>query len=75
MIGAMLACDCFWTMKEASVCMIQGVPLRSRCENERSLRRVRWIIAIKFVTDFDDLGVRNGGHNERHECYDDHVPL
>ncbi len=75
MIGATLSCDCFRTMKGAPVCMIQGVPLRSRCENERSLRRVRWIIAIEFVTDFDNLGVRNSGHNETHKRYDDHMSL
>jgi len=36
---------------------------------------VKWIVAIEFVEEFDDLGAGQGGYNEDHEFYGYRMPI
>ena len=52
-----------------------GAPLRLRCENELGFKMVKWIAAIEFVANFDDLGAGQGGYNEDHEFFGYRMPI
>lgn len=54
---------------------LHGAPLRLRCENQLGFKMVKWIQAIELVNDFKDLGSGQGGYNEDHEFYGNHMPI
>ncbi len=63
-------------MNGAPVSVLQGAPLRLRCENELDFKMVKWIAAaIEFMNDFADLGAGQGGSNEDHEFYGYRTPI
>lgn len=62
-------------MNDAPLSVLHGAPLRLRCENELGFKMVKWISAIEFVEDFDDLGAGYGGYNEDHEFYGYRMPI
>lgn len=64
-----------YEMNGVPVSVLHGAPLRLRCENELGFKMVKWIAAIEFVTDFDDLGAGHGGYNEDHEFYGYRMPI
>ena len=64
-----------YEMNGAPVSVLHGAPLRLRCENELGFKMVKWIAAIEFVRDFDDLGAGQGGYNEDHEFYGYRMPI
>ena len=64
-----------YEMNGAAISVLHGAPLRLRCENELGFKMVKWIEAIEFVRDFDDLGAGNGGYNEDHEFYGYRMPI
>ena len=64
-----------YDMNGEPVSVLHGAPLRLRCENEVGFKMVKWITAIEFVHDFDDLGAGQGGYNEDHEFYGYRMPI
>lgn len=54
---------------------LHGAPLRLRCENQLGFKMVKWIQAIELVYDFKHLGSGQGGYNEDHEFYGNHMPI
>ena len=64
-----------YEMNGAPVSVLHGAPLRLRCENELGFKMVKWIAAIEFVHDFNDLGAGQGGYNEDHEFYGYRMPI
>jgi DMSO/TMAO reductase YedYZ molybdopterin-dependent catalytic subunit len=64
-----------YEMNGRPVSVLHGAPLRLRCENELGFKMVKWIAAIEFVSDFADLGAGQGGYNEDHEFYGNHMPI
>jgi len=64
-----------YEMNGAPLNMLHGAPLRLRCENQLGFKMVKWIHSIEFVHDFADLGAGQGGYNEDHEFYGNHMPI
>jgi len=64
-----------YEMNGAPLSVLHGAPLRLRCENELGFKMVKWIEAIEFVHDFEDLGAGQGGYNEDHEFYGYRMPI
>jgi methionine sulfoxide reductase catalytic subunit len=62
-------------MNGAPLNVPHGAPLRLRCENQLGFKMVKWIQAIEFVHDFSHLGAGQGGYNEDHEFYGNHMPI
>jgi DMSO/TMAO reductase YedYZ molybdopterin-dependent catalytic subunit/thiosulfate reductase cytochrome b subunit len=62
-------------MNGAPLSVLHGAPLRLRCENELGFKMVKWVVAIEFVHDFNDLGAGCGGYNEDHEFYGYRMPI
>jgi DMSO/TMAO reductase YedYZ molybdopterin-dependent catalytic subunit/thiosulfate reductase cytochrome b subunit len=49
--------------------VLNGAPLRLRCENELGFKLVKWISALEFVEDFKHIGSGQGGYAEDHEFF------
>ncbi len=64
-----------YEMNGAPLSVLHGAPLRLRCENEVGFKMVKWVEAIEFVHDYDDLGAGEGGYNEDHEFFGYRVPI
>ena len=64
-----------YDMNGNPVSVLHGAPLRLRCENELGFKMVKWVAAIEFVSNFDDLGAGHGGYNEDHEFYGYRMPI
>jgi DMSO/TMAO reductase YedYZ molybdopterin-dependent catalytic subunit/thiosulfate reductase cytochrome b subunit len=64
-----------YEMNGAPLSVSHGAPLRLRCENQLGFKMVKWIRAIEFVHDFAHLGNGQGGYNEDHEFYGNHMPI
>ncbi len=52
-----------------------GAPIRLRDEVELGFKQVKWVEAIEFVRDFDDIGGGHGGYNEDHEFFGYRMPI
>lgn len=64
-----------YEMNGETLPLLHGAPLRLRCENELGFKQVKWIRAIEFVTDFQQIGSGQGGYNEDHEFYGYRMPI
>jgi methionine sulfoxide reductase catalytic subunit len=64
-----------YEMNDEPLRVLNGAPLRVRCENELGFKQVKWIAAIEFVSDFADLGAGQGGYNDDHEFYGYRMPI
>ena len=64
-----------YEMNGAPLNVPHGAPLRLRVENQLGFKMVKWIQAIEFVHDFANLGAGQGGYNEDHEFYGNHMPI
>jgi sulfoxide reductase catalytic subunit YedY len=47
-----------------------GAPLRLRLETQLGFKMVKWIRSIEFVSDYNNIGMGQGGHREDHMYYD-----
>lgn len=56
-------------MNGAPLPLEHGAPLRLRVETQLGFKMVKWIKAIEFVSDTDDIGQGQGGWREDHQYY------
>lgn len=64
-----------YEMNGAALAFEHGAPLRLRCENELGFKMVKWIQAIELVDDLTKLGAGQGGYDEDHKFYGNHMPI
>lgn len=46
-----------------------GAPLRLRVETQLGYKMVKWLRSIEFVSDYNNIGLGQGGHREDHMYY------
>lgn len=46
-----------------------GVPLRLRAETQLGYKMVKWIRSIEFVSEYQNIGIGQGGRREDHMYY------
>lgn len=64
-----------YDMNGETLSVLHGAPLRLRNEVEVGFKMVKWIGAIEFIADFDELGNGQGGYNEDHEFFGYRDPI
>jgi sulfoxide reductase catalytic subunit YedY len=58
-----------YEMNGESLSVPHGAPLRLRIETQLGYKMVKWIKSIKFVSDYKNIGMGQGGHREDHMYY------
>jgi DMSO/TMAO reductase YedYZ molybdopterin-dependent catalytic subunit len=58
-----------YEMNGESLLVPHGAPLRLRIETQLGYKMVKWIKSIKFVSDYKNIGMGQGGHREDHMYY------
>ncbi len=56
-------------MNGAPLPLEHGAPIRLRVETQLGFKMVKWIKAIEFVADTDDIGQGQGGWREDQQYY------
>ncbi len=62
---AILALD----MNDAPLSIEHGAPVRLRLETQLGFKMVKWVKAVEFVADYQQIGMGQGGWREDHQFY------